>query len=58
LLDACRESVQFTFDEYKVMLSLQSGVDPSNNDDILPGVAGDYMLQLIELQQLVISVGD
>jgi len=53
MLDTVRDRPQFTFDEYKAMLNLQSGVDQSLPDDARGG--SDYRLHLIDLEALTIS---
>lgn len=37
------------------MLSLQSGVDPAEADNLPPGVGGDFALNAIELQTICVD---
>lgn len=54
MLDTVREKPQFTFDEYKAILCLQSGVDQSVGDEDL-GATSEYRLHLFDLERLTIS---
>lgn len=55
LLESVKQRSRFTFEEYRVMLCLQSGVDPLESDDLPPGVGGDFALNLIELQTICVE---
>jgi len=55
LLDAVRSQPRFSFEEYKVMLSLQSAVIPTAADNPPPSVGGDFALHLIELQTICVE---
>ncbi|KAF8323217.1 hypothetical protein DL93DRAFT_2049947 [Clavulina sp. PMI_390] len=55
LLGLVKTQPQFTFEEYKVMLSLQSGVAPSKADDLPAGDGGDFALNLLELQTICVD---
>ena len=52
-MDAVRQKQEFSFDEYKVILDLQCGVDPSLGEKAA-GQASDrnYNMYLIELHGL------
>ena len=54
MLDTVREKPLFSFDEYKAMLNLQSGVDQSLGDAAAGG-SSDYRLHLLDLETLTIS---
>jgi len=54
MIDMVRgEGSQFSFDEYKAMLNLQSGVDQSQPEDERGG--SYYRLQLLDLEALTIG---
>lgn len=54
MLDLAREHPQFSFDEYKAMLSLQSGVDQTLGDNASGG-SSNYRMLLIDLHALTID---
>jgi exocyst complex component 4 len=53
LLDTCRQKQEFTFDEYKTILDLQCGVDPTKGSKA-GNQASDrnYSMYVIELHGL------
>lgn len=53
MLSIAREHPQFSFDEYKAMLNLQSGVDQALGDNA-PGNS-EYRMHLIDLHALTID---
>jgi len=55
LLDAVRLQPRFSFEEYKVMLSLQNAVNPKAAGKLPPGAGGDFALHLIELQTICVE---
>ncbi|KAI0778405.1 Sec8 exocyst complex component-specific domain-containing protein [Trametes elegans] len=52
LLEAVRQKQEFTFDEYKAILDLQCGVQPSATNGAAQAADRNYNMYLIELQGL------
>ncbi|RPD82339.1 hypothetical protein L226DRAFT_541685 [Lentinus tigrinus ALCF2SS1-7] len=52
LLDAVRQKQEFTFDEYKAILDLQCGVEPSRTGGVAQAADRNYNMYLIELHGL------
>jgi len=53
MLDGIRQHQTFTFDEYKTMLNLQCGVDPSEGEaGVLKAADRNYNMYLIDLHGL------
>lgn len=59
MLSGIRQRHAFTFDEYKIMLSLHCGVDLSQGDaGVAKAVDRNYRMYLIELHGLEIEKGN
>jgi exocyst complex component 4 len=52
MLDGARKKYFFKFDEYRTMLNLQCGVDPSDTASTSKANDGDYNSYVIELHGL------
>ena len=52
LLEAVRQKQEFTFDEYKAILDLQCGVQPSATNGAAQAADRNYNMYLIELHGL------
>lgn len=60
LLDAIREKQEFAFEEYKAILDLQCGVDPTAQGEKAASQASDrnYSMYIIELHGLEMENND
>ena len=53
MLDSIRKKQEFSFDEYKAMLDLQCGVDPTNSEQSAAQATDrNYSLYVIDLHGL------
>ncbi|KAH9948198.1 Sec8 exocyst complex component-specific domain-containing protein [Amylocystis lapponica] len=52
MLDSIRQKQEFTFDEYKTMLDLQCGVDPTQKDGATGTTDRSYSMYVIDLHGL------
>ncbi|KAH9937245.1 Sec8 exocyst complex component-specific domain-containing protein [Fomitopsis serialis] len=58
MLDSIRKKQEFSFDEYKVMLDLQCGVDPTNSEQSAAQATNrSYSLYVIDLHGLELQDG-
>ena len=56
MLDQIREKQKFTFDEYKMMLNFQCGVNPAEGDaGVAKATDRNYNMYVIELHGLAVD---